>query len=133
MSEPYTAIQVVMLPRDTNPHGTIFGGILLSYIDQAGAIGARREVVHAGGELPNLVTVTANPIWFLQPVFVGDVVRFITRVVRIGRTSITMHVQVEAERGCDVIQVTSAELVYVGVDLSTAQRKPKPLFDERLA
>ncbi|HKB40124.1 MAG TPA: hotdog domain-containing protein [Gemmataceae bacterium] len=133
MSEPYTAIQVVMLPRDTNPHGTIFGGILLSYIDQAGAVGARREVVRAGGELPNLVTVAVNRVEFLQPVFVGDVVRFITRVVRIGRTSITMHVQVEAERGCDVIQVTSAELVYVGVDLSTPQRKPKPLFDERLA
>jgi acyl-CoA thioesterase YciA len=66
-------------------------------------------------------------------VFVGDVVRFITRVGRIGRTSITMHVQVEAERGCEVIQVTSAELVYVGVDLSTPQRKPKPLLDERLA
>ena len=133
MSEPYTAIQVVMMPRDCNPHGTIFGGILLSYIDQAGAVGARREVVRAGGELPNLVTVAVNRVEFLQPVFVGDVVRFITRVVRIGRTSITMHVQVEAERGCDVIQVTSAELVYVGVDLSTPQRKPKPLFDERLA
>ena len=45
MSEPYLAIQVVMMPRDTNPHGTIFGGVILSYLDQAGAIGARREVV----------------------------------------------------------------------------------------
>ena len=49
MSEPYTAIRVIMMPRDTNPHGTIFGGVLLSYIDQAGAIGAIREVVNAGG------------------------------------------------------------------------------------
>ena len=133
MSEPYTAIQVVMMPRDVNPHGTIFGGLLLSYIDQAGAIGARREVARAGGELPNLVTVAVNRVEFLEPVFVGDVVRFVTRLVRIGRTSITMHVQVEAERGRDVIQVTSAELVYVGVDLSTPERKPKPLLGERPA
>ena len=55
--EPYTAIQVVMMPRDTNPLGSIFGGVILSYIDQAGALGARREVVRAGGRLPHLVTV----------------------------------------------------------------------------
>lgn len=133
MSELYTAIQVVMMPRDTNPHGTIFGGILLSYIDQAGAIGARREVVRAGGELPALVTVAVNRVEFLKPVLVGDVVRFMTRLVRLGHTSITMHVQVEAERGCDVIQVTSAEVVYVGVDLGTPERKPKPLLDKRRA
>ncbi|MBI1914845.1 MAG: acyl-CoA thioesterase [Planctomycetes bacterium] len=133
MSEPYTAIQVVMMPRDTNPHGTIFGGILLSYIDQAGAIGARREVVRAGGELPALVTVAVNRVEFLKPVLVGDVVRFITRLVRLGHTSITMHVQVEAERGREVIQVTSAEVVYVGVDLGTPERKPKPLLGERPA
>ena len=133
MSEPYTAIQVVMMPRDTNPHGTIFGGILLSYIDQAGAIGARREVVRAGGGLPALVTVAVHRVEFLKPVLVGDVVRFITRLVRLGRTSITMHVQVEAERGREVIQVTSAEVVYVGVDLKTPERTPKPLLDERPA
>src|SRR5689334_15810410 len=122
MSEPYTAIQVVMMPRDTNPHGTIFGGILLSYIDQAGAIGARREVVRDGGPLPVLVTLAVNQVEFLKPVLVGDVVRLITRLVRLGRTSITMHVQVEAERGCEVIEVTSAEVVYVGIDLSTPER-----------
>src|SRR5581483_9893032 len=98
MSEPYLAIQVVMMPRDTNPHGTIFGGIILSYIDQAGAIGARREVVEAGGPVPVLVTVALNRVEFHQPVLVGDVVRFLTRRVRIGRTSITMHVRVEVER-----------------------------------
>src|SRR5438067_13874499 len=126
MSEPYTAIQVVMMPRDTNPHGTIFGGILLSYIDQAGAIGARREVVRAGGELPALVTVAVQRVEFLKPVLVGDVVRFITRLVRIGRTSITMHVQVEVERGREVLQVTEAEVVCVGVD---AKRRPTPLLE----
>src|ERR671931_2965671 len=96
--EPYLAIQVVMMPRDTNPAGTIFGGVILSYIDQAGAIGARREVVRAGGPLPVLVTVAINRVEFKQPVLVGDVVRFLTRLVRIGRTSVTVHVSVEAER-----------------------------------
>ena len=57
MSEPYLAIQVIMMPRDVNPHGTIFGGVLLSYIDQAGALGAIRAVVQAGGAPPSVVTV----------------------------------------------------------------------------
>src|SRR5437764_8200099 len=116
MSDPYLAIQVIMMPRDVNPHGTIFGGVILSYIDQAGAIGARREVVRAGGPLPFLVTVAINRVEFHQPVLVGDVVRFLTRCVRIGRTSITMEVNVEAERADRVLQVTQAELVYVGID-----------------
>jgi acyl-CoA thioesterase YciA len=128
MSEPYLAIQVVMMPRDVNPHGTIFGGVILSYIDQAGAIGARREVVLAGGSPPAVVTVALNRVEFKQPVLVGDVVRFLTRLVRMGRTSVTMHVSVEAERGGRVLQVTDAEVVYVGVDLSTPERKPKPLL-----
>ncbi len=128
MSEPYLAIQVVMMPRDTNPHGTIFGGVILSYIDQAGAIGARREVIRAGGAPPAVVTVALNRVEFKRPVLVGDVVRFLVRLVRLGRTSITVHVNVEAERGGQVLQVTEAEVVYVGVDLSTPQRKPKPLL-----
>src|SRR6185369_9961759 len=127
MSEPYTAIQVVMMPRDTNPHGTIFGGILLSYIDQAGAIGARREVVRAGGKLPFLVTVAVNRVEFKQPVLVGDVVRFLTRVIRMGRTSITMQIHVEAERGAEVLQVTEAEVVYVGVDIGVDGKDRKPV------
>ncbi len=128
MSEPYLAIQVVMMPRDTNPHGTIFGGVILSYIDQAGAIGARREVVLAGGSPPAVATVALNRVEFKRPVLVGDVVRFLTRLVRMGRTSITMHVSVEAERGGGVVQVTEAEVVYVAVDLSTPERKPRPLL-----
>lgn len=127
MSEPYLAIQVVMMPRDTNPHGTIFGGVILSYIDQAGAIGARHEVVRLGGKLPQLVTVALNRVEFKHPVHVGDVVRFKARLVRIGRTSITMNVQVEAERGTEVLHVTEAEIVYVGVD-ATPERKPTPLI-----
>jgi acyl-CoA thioesterase YciA len=126
--EPYVAIQVVMMPRDVNPHGTIFGGVLLSYIDQAGAIGAVREVVRAGGPPPTVVTVAINKVEFRQAVLVGDVVRFLTRLVRLGRTSVTMHVSVEVDRAGAVLGVTEAELVYVGVDLSTPQRRPKPLL-----
>jgi acyl-CoA thioesterase YciA len=128
MNEPYLAIQVVMMPRNTNPSGTIFGGVLLSYIDQAGAIGARREVIRAGGPPPVIVTVAMNRVEFKKPVLVGDVVRFLTRVIRMGRTSITMHVSVEAERGQDVLQVTEAEVVYVGIDPNTPERKPIPLL-----
>ena len=142
MSEPYLALQVVMMPRDANPQPTlhpsgqftlyssIFGGALLSYIDQAGAIGARREVIRAGGPPPVVVTVAMNRVEFKKPVLVGDVVRFLTRVVRIGRTSITMHVQVESERARDVLQVTEAELVYVGIDPTTPDRRPKPLLED---
>ena len=126
MSEPYVAIQVVMMPRDTNPMGSIFGGVILSYIDQAGAIGARREVHKAGGRLPNLVTVAVNRVEFKKPVLVGDVVRFLTRPTRLGRTSITMHVEVEVERGAEVLQVTEAEVVYVSV--GERDRKPVPLL-----
>ena len=131
VSEPYLAIQVVMMPRDTNPLGSIFGGVILSYIDQAGALGARREVVRAGGTQPYLTTVAINKVEFKQPVLVGDVVRFLTRVVRIGRTSITVNVTVEAERGDKVLLVTEAELVYVGIDPGT--RQPTPLLPNKSA
>jgi acyl-CoA thioesterase YciA len=128
MSEDYTAIKVVMMPRDTNPYGTIFGGVLLSYIDQAGALGAIHEVVKTGGPRPAVVTVAIDKVVFKEPVLVGDVVSFRTRLVRMGRTSITIHVSVEAERGGEVRQVTEAEVVNVGVDLSTPERRPKPLL-----
>ena len=126
MSEPYLAIQVVMMPRDTNPLGSIFGGVILSYIDQAGAIAARREIHRTGGKLPFLVTVAVNRVEFKQPVLVGDVVRLLARVVRIGQTSITMQVRVEADRDGQVLHVTEAEIVYVGVDAVT--RRPVALL-----
>ena len=128
MPDPYLAIQVVMMPRDTNPLGSIFGGVILSYIDQAGAIGARREVARAGGSVPFLVTVAVNRVEFKLPVLVGDVVRFMTRPVRVGRTSITMQISVEAERGTEVHHVTEAEVVYVGID--PVDRRPLPLFPQ---
>ena len=125
-SDPYLAIQVIMMPRDTNPHGTIFGGVILSCIDQAGAVGARHEVVRAGGAPPMLATVALHRVEFKRPVLVGDVVRFWTRAGRIGRTSITMQVSVEAERGTETLHVTEAEVVYVGLD--PASRRPTPLL-----
>jgi acyl-CoA thioesterase YciA len=128
MAERYLAIQVVMMPRDTNPLGSIFGGVILSFIDQAGAIGARREIQLAGGQLPFLVTAALNKVEFHHPVLVGDVVRFLTRPVRIGRTSITMDVSVEVERGREILRVTEAEVVYVGIDASTGERRPRPLL-----
>jgi acyl-CoA thioesterase YciA len=126
MSEPYVAIRVVMMPRDTNPLGSIFGGVILSHIDSAGAIGARHEVAKLGGALPFLVTVAINRVEFNQPVLVGDVVSFKTSLVKIGRTSITMHVGVEVERGKETLQVTEAEVVYVGIN--PHDRSPRPLL-----
>src|SRR5579871_1028006 len=141
MPDDYLALQVIMMPKDANPmptvlpgvgqfplFGTIFGGVILSYIDQAGAIGAMHEVVRAGGELPRLVTVAINRVEFKQPVLVGDVVRFRSRLVKMGRTSVTIAVQVEAERGLMTHQVTEAELVYVGIDPQSPERRPKPLL-----
>jgi acyl-CoA thioesterase YciA len=131
--DPYTAIQVVMMPKDTNPNGTIFGGVLLSYIDQAGAIAARRELqLMKGHPHAVFVTVAFNRCEFKRPVYVGDVVKFQTRVMRVGRTSLTMHIDVIAERGAEQIPVTDAEVVYVAIDprVSIAERKPVPIMGE---
>jgi acyl-CoA thioesterase YciA len=106
------AIRVIMMPKDTNALGTIFGGIILSYIDQAGAVEAYRQV--AG----RVVTVAMREVVFHAPVFVGDLVSFYAETLRRGRTSITVQVTVEAERalGMGRVKVTEAEVVYVHVD-----------------
>jgi acyl-CoA thioesterase YciA len=72
--------------------------------------------------------VAINKVEFHRPVLVGDVVRFLTRLIRIGRTSITMQVSVEAERGDQVLPVTEAEIVYVGIDPTSLERRPVPLL-----
>ncbi len=108
------AIRITLLPRDTNPQGTIFGGIILSYIDMAGAVEAHRRT-----GIERVVTVAMREVIFHEPVFVGDLVSFYAEVTRIGTTSITVRVVVEAERygGTDLrIKVTEAEVVYVAVD-----------------
>jgi len=106
-------LRITMLPRDTNAHGTIFGGIILSHIDLAGAIAASRQAPR------NFVTRAMRAVDFIAPVYVGDVVSFYTSMLRHGRTSVTIQVLVEAERGREPrgqIKVTEAEVVYVAVD-----------------
>jgi acyl-CoA thioesterase YciA len=115
------AIRVLMMPRDTNAHGTIFGGVILSFIDQAGAIEARRQGCRF------MVTVSMDKVVFHEPVFVGDLVSFWTETVKIGNTSITVKVTCEAIRGNDPdkrVIVTEATVVYVNVG---DDRKPAPI------
>jgi acyl-CoA thioesterase YciA len=101
------------MPRDTNRHGMIFGGVIMSHIDLAGAIEARRSC----GPL-TFVTVAMDKVVFHKPVFVGDVVSFYTETLRMGRTSVTTKVEVEATRADapETVKVTEAEVVYVAVD-----------------
>jgi acyl-CoA thioesterase YciA len=106
-------LRVTMLPRDTNARGTIFGGVVLSHIDMAGGVAASRQAQR------NFVTRAMHAVEFIAPVYVGDVVSFYTEVVREGRTSITIKVDVEAERSKEprkCVKVTEAEIVYVSVD-----------------
>jgi len=114
------AIRVLMMPRDTNYHGTIFGGIILSHIDQAGAVGTLK----AGCR--QVVTVAMDKVVFQQPVHVGDLVSFYTEVTRIGNTSITVRIQVEAERRTEneSLPVTKADMTFVNVD---DEGKPTPV------
>ncbi len=104
------AIRVVLLPRDTNSRGTIFGGIILSYIDLAGAVQVGTMTRQ------RFVTVALKEVVFKAPVHVGEVVSFYASVIKIGRTSISVHVEVETDRGGQICPVTAADLTYVCVD-----------------
>lgn len=128
--ERHMALKVVMMPRDTNPHGTIFGGVILSYIDQAGAVGAYHELRRSGSLRRQIVTVGMKTVEFHRPVFVGDVLSFWTELVSVGTTSITIHVQVEADRGGRPERLTEAEVSYVAVELKEGQRRPVPIRDQ---
>ena len=113
MAEREPAIRVVLLPRDTNERGTIFGGVILSQIDLAGTVEARKKCPH------RMVTVAMKEVVFKEPVYVGDVVSFYARVERIGRTSIAVRVDVEAAPRSapeKVVKVTEAQVVYVAVN-----------------
>lgn len=113
------ALRIVTLPRDTNQYGTIFGGVILSYIDQAGFIEARKHGVH------RWVTVALDTVVFHAPVHVGDVVNFFTETVRMGTTSVTVAVTVQVERHHTgaAVDVTKATITLVSVD---ADGKPIP-------
>jgi acyl-CoA thioesterase YciA len=114
-------LRVTMLPRDTNARGTIFGGVILSHIDLAGAVAAHRYAAR------NFVTKAMHEVEFIAPVYVGDVVSLYATVIREGRTSLTVRVEVEAERFAErgkVVKVTEAEVVYVSID---DHQKPTPI------
>ena len=103
-----------MLPKDTNAHGTIFGGVILSYIDLAGGIECRRQ------SPKKFVTKAMREVVFVAPVHLGDLVTFYTRTIGLGTTSITVDVEVEVERlglagTREVVRVTEAEVIYVAV------------------
>jgi len=104
------AIRVVLLPRDTNEHGTIFGGIIMSYLDLAGAVEAGKVTSQ------RFVTRAIKEVEFKQPVRVGEVVSFYASIKSIGTTSITIHIDVEVMRKDNEVQVTEADLVYVCID-----------------
>lgn len=115
------AIRIMMMPRDVNPLGTIFGGLILSSIDLAGVVEAHRH------SRKMLVTAAMREVKFIAPVFVGDVVSFYTETLKIGRTSVTIRVTVEATRATapnEIVRVTQAEVVYVAIDEAG---KPVPI------
>ena len=113
MSERVPAIKVLLLPKDTNALGTIFGGVILSHIDLASAVEARKVAPR------RYVTKAMREVECHEPVFLGDVVNFFTETVRVGRTSITVRVSVESERWGsgqgERVKVTEAEVVLVAV------------------
>ena len=107
------AIRLTMMPRDTNAHGTVFGGIILSYIDVAGGVEAVRHTKHE-----RFVTVAMKEVIFHEPVFIGDLVSFYAETIKVGSTSITVHVDVEAERfgsQGQKVKVTSADVTFVAI------------------
>jgi len=106
------ALRVTMMPRDTNHYGTIFGGVILSLIDQAGFVEARTHGSH------RWVTAAIDRVEFVAPVQVGDVVSLYTTTLRTGRTSVTVGVEVDAERysSGETARVTSATMTMVSVD-----------------
>ena len=117
-------LRVVPLPADVNANGDIFGGWVMAQVDIAGGVAAAQR---ARGRV---ATVAVNAFRFKQPISIGDVVSLYARIERIGRTSITVHVEVIAERNPTapvVVKVTEATLTYVAIDRSGAKREIPPL------
>ena len=118
MQNKEPVLRIMPMPKDTNRYGTVFGGVILSYLDIAGSLEARKTAVL------NFVTVAMDKVVFLSPVFVGDQVSFYTKTIKKGNTSITVKVDVVANRYNNPnqqIPVTEAEITYVAVD---DNRKP---------
>jgi acyl-CoA thioesterase YciA len=117
-------LRIVPMPADTNAHGTIFGGWVMAQVDIAGSVPAWER---AQGPV---VTVAVNSFVFKEAVFVGDIVSFYAKVMKVGRTSITVDVEVYANRGRtgtrEIVKVTEAQLTYVAVD---ERRQPRVVPD----
>ena len=116
-------LRVVPMPSDVNYSGDIFGGWIMSQVDIAGSIPAA-QISHG-----RIVTIAVNSFLFKEPVMIGDLVSFYAEVVRVGRTSITVDVEVYAQRRSlhEIVKVTEATLTYVAVD---DQRRPRPVVAE---
>ena len=117
-------LRVMPMPADANGNGDIFGGWIMAQVDLAGAV---LPVRIAKGRI---ATVAVNQFVFKQPVSIGDLLSFYARVTRVGRTSITVHVEVYAERNPanpHVVKVTEANLTYVAID---RQGQPRPIAQE---
>jgi acyl-CoA thioesterase YciA len=115
-------IRIIPMPADTNANGTIFGGWVMAQVDLAGSVPASERA------MGRVVTVAVNSFLFKEPVFVGDLVSFYAKVVKTGRTSITVDVEVYAQRhrfGSQVVKVTEAVLTYVAID---ENHKPRALL-----
>jgi acyl-CoA thioesterase YciA len=120
MPDRIPAIKLLLLPKDTNAFGTIFGGVILSNIDLASAVEARKTAPH------RYVTRAMHEVEFHEPVYLGDIVSFFTETMKVGRTSITVRVSVEAERWGSIqeptrghgerVKVTEAVVVLVAVN-----------------
>lgn len=120
MEEKTLALQIMPMPADANIHGDVFGGWLMSNVDIAGAIPACQL---AKGRVS---TVAVNSFVFKEPVYIGDLVTFYTKVTKVGNTSVTVDVEVYAQRQRfnETVKVTEATLVYVAID---ENRKPRPI------
>jgi acyl-CoA thioesterase YciA len=116
-------LRVMPMPADLNQYGDVFGGWVMAQVDVAGAIPALRR---AQGRV---ATVSVNCFQFKQPVSVGDVVSFYARIVRVGKTSITVDVEVYAQRNYAdpiTVRVTQAQLTYVAIDSGGEKRDVPP-------
>ena len=117
-------LRVIPMPTDTNMNGDVFGGWIMAHVDLAGSLPAARR---ARGRV---ATVAVNSFVFKQPVFVGDVLSIYTDIIKVGNTSITVNVEVYAERGQTsgkAVKVTEATLTYVATD---DNRRPRPVPPE---
>ena len=116
-------LRVVPMPGDTNQHGDIFGGWIMSQVDIAGGVGAAR------GARGRVATVAVNSFTFKQPVIVGDLVTFFAEITRVGRTSVTVDVEVFAQRNPSdqiTVKVTEASLTYVAIGGDGRPREVPP-------